>query len=294
MSKEQQQGFWGCVVLVGIAVLIGVGLRSKSFVQFLVIGAAAVGVLVAAIWSLGGFLKEGFWSKLLGLWWGAWAVWLAIAVGGFLVTGDYNNAAQRLGIKATATPEATLVAAATAQPTSTPMPQPTSTPVPTRTPVAIAIPASAQTPWYLADRSMAKPLSKQIESWRLYLGVVLGLQYLMSVYIAVRTKQRHMGRNLIVGILSLLLVFTKLGEWIYKIVLWVFGWGLVGKIVAVILALLTGVVGTGSITAYIIAGYIYHDMQVMELCVLPSAIVAFLTLFIALRHAGGKKYLPLP
>jgi hypothetical protein len=293
--SDEQKGLWGCVALIGVALLIGVGVRSKSLVQFLVMAAAALGGLIAVVWSLGSLSKEGLWNKLMALWWGFWAVWLAIAVGSFLRTGDYDSAAQRLGIGATSTPEAASTRTEAVQATVTPtIPRPTLTPVPTATLVTTTTSSVVETAWYsklLADRSIAQPASKQLESWRLYLGIVLGIQYLMALYVAQRTKKRNIGYNLVLGIIGMLLVFTKLGEWVYKIILWVFGWGLWGKVVAVILAVLTGVGGVGNITAYIIAGYVYHDLQVMGLCVLPSVIVAFPALFIALRQARGKRYL---
>jgi hypothetical protein len=293
--SDEQKGLWGCVALIGVALLIGVGVRSKSLVQFLVMAAAALGGLIAVVWGLGSLSKEGLWNKLMALWWGFWAVWLAIAVGSFLRTGDYDSAAQRLGIGATSTPEAASTRTEAVQATVTPtIPRPTLTPVPTATLVTTTTSSAVETAWYsklLADRSIAQPASKQLESWRLYLGIVLGIQYLMALYVAQRTKKRNIGYNLVLGIIGMLLVFTKLGEWVYKIILWVFGWGLWGKVVAVILAVLTGVGGVGNITAYIIAGYVYHDLQVMGLCVLPSVIVAFPALFIALRQARGKRYL---
>jgi hypothetical protein len=293
--SDEQKGLWGCVALIGVALLIGVGVRSKSLVQFLVMAAAALGGLIAVVWSLGSLSKEGLWNKLIALWWGFWAVWLAIAVGSFLRTGDYDSAAQRLGIGATSTPEAASTRKEAVQATVTPtIPRPTLTPVPTATLVTTTTSSAVETAWYsklLADRSIAQPASKQLESWRLYLGIVLGIQYLMALYVAQRTKKRNIGYNLVLGIIGMLLVFTKLGEWVYKIILWVFGWGLWGKVVAVILAVLTGVGGVGNITAYIIAGYVYHDLQVMGLCVLPSVIVAFPALFIALHQARNTRYI---
>jgi hypothetical protein len=306
--SDEQKGFWGCIALIGIALLIGVGLRSKSLVQFLVMGAGVVFGILSAVWCLGGLSGEGCSSKLVGLWWGAMGVSLAITVGTFLVTGDYDHSLQlwnrlwgqvtptpEASVQSDGTPEATLMPTetvqATATPTLAPTPQPTFTPTPAAAPPTTAATSPAETPWYLADRSIAKPMSKQLESWRLYLGIILGIQYLMALYVAQRTKRRNIGYNLILGIVGMLLVFTKLGEWMYKIILWVFGWGTLGRIVAVILGLLTGVGGVGNITAYIIAGYVYYDLQVMGLCVLPSVIVAFPALFIALRQARGKRYL---
>jgi hypothetical protein len=300
--SDEQKGFWGCIALIGIALLIGVGLRSRSLVQFLVTGAGVVFGILSAIWCFGALSKEGCSSKLVGLWWGAMGVSLAITVGTFLVTGDYDQSIQlwnriwgqatptpATSVQSEVTPEATLMPTETVQ--ATPTPTLTPTPQPTATPLTTVATPPADTLWYLADRSIAKPMSTQLESWRLYLGVILGIQYLMALYVAQRTKRKNIGYNLLLGIVGMLLMFTKLGEWMYKIILWVFGWGTLGKIVGVILALLTGVGGVGNITAYIIAGYVYYDLQVMGLCVLPSVIIAFPALFIALHQARRKRYI---
>ena len=315
--SEDQRGFWGCMALIGIALLIGVGLRSKSFVQFLVMGAGIVFGILFVFWSFSSFFEEGCWSKLTGLWCGFIGVSLAITVGHFLITGNYDQSVQlakRIWRQATPTPAAsaqseatpkvtltpTEVVQAAATPTPTPKPtathapMPTPTPVPTAAPEATATPSPTETAWYskfLADRSIAQPISEQIKSWRLYLGIILGVQYLIALYVARRTRKGNIGGSLIGGIVGALLVFTKLGEWIYKIILWVFGWGLFGKIVAVILALLTGLGGIGNLTAYIIAGYLYYDVQVMGLCVLPSVIIGFIVLVVALSQARERRYL---
>ena len=176
--------------------------------------------------------------------------------------------------------------------TATTVPENTVAPTVTVTPVISTSQTSGTNAWYsnlLADRSKAKLPTPQLEQWRLYLGVVLGIQLLLSFYVAVRTKRKNVGRNLAGSAIGILLTFTKVGEWMYNAILLILGWGLIGKIVLVILTLFTGLSGIGNLTAFVIGGYVYPDMQVLIYCVAPSIIIAIPMIFVYLRQARSKK-----
>jgi YidC/Oxa1 family membrane protein insertase len=89
---EEQQGFCGCLILILIVVLVGVAIRADNVAQALNIGALTLGGLVLMLWGIALLASEkggcvtGF-GTIVGL----VGLAMAIVVGYFLVTGDYNK-----------------------------------------------------------------------------------------------------------------------------------------------------------------------------------------------------------
>jgi hypothetical protein len=122
------------------------------------------------------------------------------------------------------------------------------------------------------NRDDAKPETGTLKDWRLVLGVILAAQFLFSLYYSERVGQGDTAW--ILTILSAFLLFTKLSEWMYEVIKWVFDLGVAGKVISVLLSLVFGLTGVGSIGAFFIGAFFYNDVRVLSLCVLPSAIVA--------------------
>lgn len=292
----------GCLIgLVIIAALAGlIFWRAENSTQlWTMLGILAVAVILMALGRYANVNRqEGLGCFIMG-----WGLLLVGGVSYFVITGNFESTSgflSRLGVLTptpvvvTATP--TAVAAASTPPTSPATPTATSMP---------ALAATEQPPeqsnengqvtdvaWWQADPQYAQTLTPELEQWRLYGLIILGVQYLTIVWVAFRTKHRYVGCSIIGMIVSALLTFTKLGEWTYWVVLWLFSWGIFGKIVALLLAASSGSYGMGNLSALIIGGYLYYDREVFLWCLAPSVVIAFIALIIRVRQAlWGHRYL---
>lgn len=145
--SDEQKGFCGCVILVIVALLIGVGLRSRSFAQFLTMGGVVIIGILALLWSLNGFSEEGCLNKLWGVCCGIVCLVSVACVGNFLVTGNYEQSIKLISWnagQATLTPAAPVQAVETA--TATPPLPPTYTPTPAPIPQPTITPTSMPSP----------------------------------------------------------------------------------------------------------------------------------------------------
>lgn len=130
---DETRSFCGCLGLIAIALLIGVGLRSQNYIQFLVVGGAVVGGIVLLLIGFASFIADaeewGWLSLIMG---GV----LAYYAGAFLITGNYEGPRNWGEVSPTSAalsqPQNTLAVTLTStpQPTFTPIPIPTSTPQP--------------------------------------------------------------------------------------------------------------------------------------------------------------------
>jgi hypothetical protein len=190
--------------------------------------------------------------------------------------------------------------AASSTPTLAPVPTSTAealtpTPPPAPTPTAVVVPSSATTPtvyWWQADPQYAKALTPELEWWRAICTIIIGVQYLLSFWLWRKTGQGYMGCMLVITVISALLTFTKIGEWLYQIALWVLGLGILGIIASVILSALLGRSGTGNLTALLIGGYLYYDPSILLWWLAPSLVVASIVLTIrVLRELGSGRHM---
>jgi hypothetical protein len=319
--NNERQTLAGCIIWIGIIMVIGAGFRAKAVTQFFIMAAIIFFGLLVAIWALNLYSKGTFGNILLAFLYAYVAGSLLIAAGSFLWTGDYDTAIRRLW-----KPRATPVATAVIAPQSSPVPaQSTITAGATNPPSTSQNPPAGGTPedgsslkirslitevWsrISADTNASKPISEQFTIWRLAIGAVLGLQYAAGFYVARYTRQRHVTRNFIFyGTLSALLMFTKLGEWIYSFFTLISGWGMWGYILIIIALVFIGLTGLiiammgfnntigyiliGTICTYIITSFMYHNIQMLQYCVLPSIVMMLIVLYIAIYQARYRRYL---
>ncbi len=79
----------GCSGIIFVALLVGIGLRSKSIGMFFWMAISVVLVFAALLFSIYFFMEEGGGKKLLGGILLIFSLLLIASVGTFLVTGNY-------------------------------------------------------------------------------------------------------------------------------------------------------------------------------------------------------------
>jgi hypothetical protein len=135
----------------------------------------------------------------------------------------------------------------------------------------------------LADRSLAKPYTSELEKWQQALGIALAVQIIIWLIALPKTRQGGRVARLVLMIFVVLLAWTKLGEWAYQLLTIVMDSGIVGKAIIVILGFLSGLQGVGNYFVYVLA-YLFNDLPLLQFCVLPSVIVAFPVLWMLLQR----------
>ena len=106
---------------------------------------------------------------------------------------------------------------------------------------------------------------EQLRTWRIWMGLILGVQYILMIYATRKLQDEARFGWLILNIIGVPFLWTKLGEWFYRLATWIIGWGLGGKILTVIGGLLTGSYGVGNIGMFVIGGVMFKDMQILKL-----------------------------
>lgn len=164
--SDERGTFYGCLVLIAIPALIGVGLRSQSIKQFFVIAGITILGLILLAWSVANYSQgHPFW----GTWIGFWSLVLIVAVGSFIVTGDYEQAkkiAQWEWRKPTPTPIPTSAPTPTSVAETPPPSETTTVPEPESPP---QIPESVSKEWeWLFDNPSRDQVTQSLNDiWNL-------------------------------------------------------------------------------------------------------------------------------
>jgi hypothetical protein len=290
MQEYRFSSGWWVILFLAMAGLIYWRAQTTGHVWEL-LGALALAVVMLAFGS-SMLLKRG------DSWWGCssltWGILMSAVLVYFLFTGDYWRALSMVGIRPTPTPivvTATPEALAAAPPPASTR-SPTAAPVPTSSALARETPAPSATTqpktgaWWQADPTYAQPVTPEAERWRLYATIFLAVEYVILIWARARTAERNVGWGVMSTIVVGLLAFTKVGQWLYQIFLWAFALGPVAKGLFLLLGALSGLAGVGNVTALVIGGYVYHDMDVLFWILLPSMIISVFALIPKVWRAG--------
>lgn len=315
--NEDRRILSGCATWIGIILIVWSVFRVDTIIQFLVTVAVIVFGLLGAVWALNTYARSGVGNTLLAILYAYLAGTLLISAGSFLVTGDYDKYIPRLWNQRPPAPTAAVQSQSPSVPTlDTNVAEPTTAPAAPQEREAPAAEAPgtpldyAKRIWerIAADTTASQPVSQQFEIWRLATGAFLGLQYAAGFYVAKRTRQRNVAKNFILyGGLSVLLMFTKVGEWVYSLFTSITGWGGIGYAIIVISVIFIGLSGLliammgfnntigyiliGTICTYILTSFLYHNVQMLQFCVTPSIIMMLIVLYIAIYQARYRRYL---
>lgn len=112
----------------------------------------------------------------------------------------------------------------------------------------------------------------ELQSWRFWMGLIIGVQYIMMLYATHKTRDQNRFGGLILNLVGVPFLWSKLGEWAYRLTAWIFGWGLVGKIFLVVGGGLSGGFGVGNLGLYILAGFLFKNVELLKYGVLPSLV----------------------
>jgi len=132
-----------------------------------------------------------------------------------------------------------------------------------------------------ADTSEAKVPAAGLTTWKIVGGIVIGLELLAFGY----GVGKFTGGGC-AGVISILvtaavvglLCWSKVGELFYVTFRWFMGWETLGPISHVIFTLVLGLAGPlVSLQYYLLGGFIYNDITIMQYALLPSMISAAIT-----------------
>lgn len=113
--------------------------------------------------------------------------------------------------------------------------------------------------------------AQAMDSWRLWLGIAFGIELLVTVVAAVKLGASKYASWLVSNLLGIWVNWTIFGEWGYRLAAWVFGWGVVGKVLAVVGSVLGGVAGLGLLMS-VPCGLVFNDLEMLKYVGLSSAI----------------------
>ena len=131
------------------------------------------------------------------------------------------------------------------------------------------------------------PYTDEIANWRQFLGVALAVQYLLLTWGLWRARKRRSLSRLFLALLFLPLAWTIVGEWFYRLGIWVLAWGWPGQILAIVISLANGVFVGANIYPYVVGGLIFNDTRFLLLWGVPGVVGSYLTAFYYLRHKSN-------
>lgn len=132
----------------------------------------------------------------------------------------------------------------------------------------------------------AQPYTKEVANWRQYLGVAIAIQYLLLTWGLWRTKRRTKLSRLFLALLFLPLAWTILGEWFYRLGLWMLDWGWPGQILSILISFVNGAGVGGSIYPYVVGGLIFNDTRFLLFWAVPGVVASYVT---AIFYLIGRK-----
>lgn len=139
----------------------------------------------------------------------------------------------------------------------------------------------------LADENTyAQPLTHEVDLWRQYVGVAIAIQYLLLTWALWKAHKRAKLSRLFLGLLFLPLVWTIIGEWVYRLGMWIVDWGWPGKIIAIVISFLGGAAAGGNIYPYVIGGVIFNDTSFLLYWTVPGVVASYAA---AILYLVGKK-----
>ena len=120
-----------------------------------------------------------------------------------------------------------------------------------------------------------RPLTHELDLWRQYLGVTIAVQYLLLTLALWKAHKRGKLSRLFLSLLLLPLVWTILGEWTYRLGMWIIGWGQAGEALAAGLSFISGLAGGGSIYPYLIGAFVFNDSTFLLYWAVPSVAASY-------------------
>lgn len=137
------------------------------------------------------------------------------------------------------------------------------------------------------DEQYIKTETTEVSNWRQYLGVAVAVQFLLLAWVFWTTHRRARMSRLFLALLFLPLVWTKIGEWVYRLGVWVLDMGFYGRLVAIFLSFLGGITGTSNVYSYAL-GAVFNDIDFLLYWVVPGVAASYLAAF-AYLVKGPKK-----
>lgn len=137
------------------------------------------------------------------------------------------------------------------------------------------------------DEQYVKVETSEVSNWRQYVGVAVAVQFLLLAWVFWTTHRRARMSRLFLALLFLPLVWTKIGEWVYRLGLWVLDLGFVGRLAAIFLSFLGGITGTSNVYSYAL-GATFNDIDFLLYWVVPGVAASYLAAMAYLIR-GPKK-----
>ena len=130
---------------------------------------------------------------------------------------------------------------------------------------------------FLANRqALGHPATPEIDHWRQYLGFALALQYLLLTWALWKTVRRKHLSRVFLGFLLVPLAWTILGEWTYRLQIWVLGLGCQGKVLAGGASFVLGLTGGNlNIYPYALGALVFNDSNYLLYWALPGFVSAY-------------------
>lgn len=138
------------------------------------------------------------------------------------------------------------------------------------------------------DHEYIKPETTDVSNWRQYVGVAVAIQFLLLAWVFWTTHRRARMSRLFLALLLLPLIWTKVGEWIYRLGLMVLDMGFTGKLLAIFLSFVGGITGTSNVYSYAV-GSVFNDIDFLLYWVVPGVASSYLAAIAYLIRGPKKK-----
>lgn len=111
----------------------------------------------------------------------------------------------------------------------------------------------------------------EMDQWRLWLGIIFGVELLITVASAIKLSAAQYGIGLLTALPGVFLYWTVLGEWAYRLEAWMFSWGGIGKVLVVGGSAIAGATGFGLYNPFL-CGVVFDNLELVRYTGIPAAI----------------------
>jgi hypothetical protein len=125
------------------------------------------------------------------------------------------------------------------------------------------------------DDQYVQPYTTEVSNWRQYLGVAVAVQFLLLAWVFWTTHRRARMSRLFFALIFLPLMWTKIGEWLYRLGEWVLEWETYGRLLAIFLSFVGGITGTSNVYSYTLGAAVFNDVEFLLYWVVPGVVASY-------------------
>lgn len=138
------------------------------------------------------------------------------------------------------------------------------------------------------DDKYVQPYTDEVSNWRQYLGVAVAIQILLMAWVFWNTGRKKKMSRFLLAMLLIPLIWTMVGEWIYRLGGRLLEMGTTGEVLAAVISAAGGMQGSLNVYSYLMGGVVFNDPHFLLFWAVPGVAASYLVAA-AFMIKGKKK-----